>query len=142
LDFDLSALLVDFVIRAMRVVCRDTAFHSWHAFAITRALENQAYFFSLSFAGERWGSSISVPPWIDESRGPKWSPQILGQDEAVLVLRLDLSEVLCVHAFFVVLCHSPNVIAWYVYAFCEILSIGERAGAGWNINRRGSQAGI
>ena len=72
---------------------RDTAFHSWHAFATTRALENQVHFFSLSFAGERWGSSICVPPWIDEARGPKWSPQILGQEEAVLVLKLDQSEV-------------------------------------------------
>ena len=71
---------------------RDTAFHSWHAFATTRALENQVHFFSLSFAGERWGGSILAPPWLDSSRGAGWEPEVLGQEESVLLLRLDPAD--------------------------------------------------
>jgi predicted amidohydrolase len=45
---------------------RDPSFSSWHAFAITRALENQLYLLSLNRAGEHYGDSIYCPPWMDE----------------------------------------------------------------------------
>jgi len=45
---------------------RDQSFASWHAFAITRALENQLYLLSLNRAGEHYGDSIFCPPWMDE----------------------------------------------------------------------------
>jgi len=55
-------------------------------------LENQVHFFSLSFAGEKWGGSIVVPPWIDETRGENYSPQTLDQQEGTLCLKLDPAE--------------------------------------------------
>jgi predicted amidohydrolase len=45
---------------------RDESFASWHAFATTRAMENQLYLLSLNRAGEDYGDSIFCPPWIDE----------------------------------------------------------------------------
>lgn len=49
---------------------RDPSFHTWHAFAQTRAVENQVYFVSLNRAGVHFGSSIVCPPWIDSSHLP------------------------------------------------------------------------
>lgn len=45
---------------------RDPSFYSWHAFATTRAIENQVYFLSLNRAGDHFGHSRFCPPWIDE----------------------------------------------------------------------------
>lgn len=44
---------------------RDESFASWHAFATTRAMENQLYLLSLNRAGADYGDSIFCPPWID-----------------------------------------------------------------------------
>jgi len=49
---------------------RDSSFHSWHQFAITRALENQIYFVSLNRAGTHYGDSLFIPPWVDERQHP------------------------------------------------------------------------
>lgn len=49
---------------------RDTSFHTWHPFAVTRALENQVFFLSLNRAGENYGNSLFCPPWQDESTPP------------------------------------------------------------------------
>lgn len=49
---------------------RDPSYHTWHAFAQTRAVENQLYFVSLNRAGHHFGGSIICPPWIDEQRQP------------------------------------------------------------------------
>lgn len=49
---------------------RDSSFHTWHPFAITRALENQVYFLSLNRAGENYGNSLFCPPWQDEQTPP------------------------------------------------------------------------
>ncbi len=46
---------------------RDESFASWHAFATTRAMENQLYLLSLNRAGLDYGHSVFCPPWIDES---------------------------------------------------------------------------
>lgn len=50
---------------------RDRSFYSWHAFATTRAVENQLYFLSLNRAGEHFGHSVFCPPWIDEKNTPE-----------------------------------------------------------------------
>ena len=46
---------------------RDPSFDSWHAFVKTRAMENQIYVLSLNRAGEQFGNSVFMPPWVDES---------------------------------------------------------------------------
>lgn len=47
---------------------RDESFHSWHAFAETRAIENQVYLLSLNRAGANYGNSIFCLPWMDEEK--------------------------------------------------------------------------
>lgn len=49
---------------------RDPSFHTWHAFATTRALENQVFFLSLNRAGQDYGNSLFCYPWMDETSGP------------------------------------------------------------------------
>jgi nitrilase len=60
---------VDFVLNPVGFYI-DPTYPSWHYFVITRALENQAYFFSLNRAGEGHGNSIYCPPWIDYETKP------------------------------------------------------------------------
>ena len=45
---------------------RDESFDSWHAFARTRAIENQIYLLSLNRAGQQYGNSLFCLPWMDE----------------------------------------------------------------------------
>ena len=47
--------------------CRDETFHTWHAFATTRAVENQVYFASVNRAGTDFGESMLIEPWMDET---------------------------------------------------------------------------
>lgn len=49
---------------------RDESFHTWHPFAIARALENQVFFLSLNRAGETYGKSLFCLPWQDENTPP------------------------------------------------------------------------
>jgi nitrilase len=49
---------------------RDPSFHTWHAFAITRAVENQVFLLSLNRAGPDFGGSLFCYPWMDETLGP------------------------------------------------------------------------
>ena len=49
---------------------RDASFHTWHAFAIARALENQVFFLSLNRAGDTFGNSLFCLPWQDENTPP------------------------------------------------------------------------
>lgn len=60
---------VDFVLNPVGFYI-DPTYPSWHHFVITRALENQVYFFSLNRAGEGHGSSIYCPPRIDYETKP------------------------------------------------------------------------
>lgn len=46
---------------------RDESFASWHAFATTRAMENQLYLLSLNRAGQDYGNSLFCLPWMDEN---------------------------------------------------------------------------
>lgn len=47
--------------------CRDETFHTWPAFATTRAVENQVYFASVNRAGADFGESMLIEPWMDET---------------------------------------------------------------------------
>ncbi|OBY25323.1 carbon-nitrogen hydrolase family protein [Leisingera sp. JC1] len=49
---------------------RDESFHTWHPFAIARALENQVFFLSLNRAGTAYGKSLFCLPWQDENTLP------------------------------------------------------------------------
>jgi nitrilase len=49
---------------------RDESFHTWHMFAVTRALENQVFFLSLNRAGDTYGKSLFCLPWHDETNPP------------------------------------------------------------------------
>lgn len=50
---------------------RDPSFPTWHAFATTRAIENQMFVLSLNRAGQDYGSSLFCYPWMDETLGPQ-----------------------------------------------------------------------
>lgn len=49
---------------------RDPSFNSWHAFVKTRAMENQIYVLSLNRAGDYFGHSVFMPPWVDDTIQP------------------------------------------------------------------------
>ena len=65
---------------------RDPSFDSWHAFVKTRAMENQVYLISLNRAGEYFGNSVCMPPWVDENHLPTHFPDI---DEEFRLLSLN-----------------------------------------------------
>ncbi|MBX2823754.1 MAG: carbon-nitrogen hydrolase family protein [Gammaproteobacteria bacterium] len=48
---------------------RDESFASWHAFVVTRAMENQIYVVSLNRAGQQYGDSVVAPPWVEPDSG-------------------------------------------------------------------------
>lgn len=64
---------------------RDESFDSWHAFAVTRAMENQIYLLSLNRAGDDFGDSIFCPPWMDKD-SPKISFSSHDEDFRYLTL--------------------------------------------------------
>ena len=43
---------------------RDATFPCYHQFVTTRAVENGIYVMSVNHAGEDFGDSIAVPPWV------------------------------------------------------------------------------
>jgi nitrilase len=64
---------------------RDASFATWHAFATTRAMENQIYLLSLNRAGDVWGNSVLCLPWMDEDTPPERFSEH-GEDFRVLTL--------------------------------------------------------
>lgn len=69
---------------------RDPSFYSWHAFATTRAIENQIYFLSLNRAGDHFGHSVFCKPWVDENSPPETFDK---HAEQFKVLTLDKNEI-------------------------------------------------
>lgn len=69
---------------------RDESFHTWHPFAVTRALENQVYLLSLNRAGEYYGDSLFCCPWMDENRQPMAFPE---HSECLKTLTLNRREI-------------------------------------------------
>lgn len=49
---------------------RDESFHTWHSFAITRAIENQVFLLSLNRSGANYGKSLFCDPWMDQKTPP------------------------------------------------------------------------
>lgn len=68
---------------------KDGSYPSWHQFAITRALENQVYLVSTNFAGNDWGGSITVPPWVDDDS----KPNFLEDSEKILLQKINPSDI-------------------------------------------------
>lgn len=64
---------------------RDESFHSWHAFVVARAMENQVYVLSLNRAGEDFGQSLFCSPWVDEEM-----PAVTFPETAESLLSLDV----------------------------------------------------
>lgn len=60
---------------------RDFSFHTWKSFRETRAVENSVYFCSVNYAGDKWGESSFVEPWVDKEH----EPNALGCEVSVLV---------------------------------------------------------
>ena len=65
---------------------RDESFHTWHPFAITRALENQVFLLSLNRAGQTYGKSLFCLPWQDEHTTPL---EFAETDEDFRIITLD-----------------------------------------------------
>ncbi|EOD16368.1 hypothetical protein EMIHUDRAFT_210750 [Emiliania huxleyi CCMP1516] len=68
---------------------RDATFPMYHQqFVATRAVENGVYLLSVSYAGERFGSSVACPPWIGDVPGlaAPLAAASLGTAEGVLPL--------------------------------------------------------
>lgn len=70
---------------------RDESFASWHAFATTRALENQVFFLSLNRAGAKYGNSLFCWPWMDETRTPVCFPK---HDESLCHIDIDRKQLM------------------------------------------------
>jgi nitrilase len=60
---------------------RDISFRTWRSFRETRAVENSVYFVAVNYAGENYGESSFVPPWVDENH----EPIMAGKEEQCLV---------------------------------------------------------
>lgn len=60
---------------------RDVSFRTWRSFRETRAVENSVYFVGVNYAGEYYGETSFVGPWVDEDH----EPATLGAEEGVLV---------------------------------------------------------
>lgn len=69
---------------------RDPSFDSWHAFVKTRAMENQIYMASLNRAGENFGHSVFMPPWVDENNPPVFFAE---HNEQFKMLRLNKTTI-------------------------------------------------
>jgi predicted amidohydrolase len=73
---------------------RDVSFRTWKSFRETRAVENSVYFIGVNYAGEAFGETSVVPPWVDESH----EPHVLGTDEGFLLAKIQRSELDLVRA--------------------------------------------
>jgi len=60
---------------------RDISFRTWKSFRETRAVENSVYFVAVNYAGEYYGDTAFVRPWVDENN----EPEVLGTEEGFLV---------------------------------------------------------
>jgi len=63
---------------------RDISFRTWKSFRETRAVENGVYFLGVNYAGDNFGDTTIVPPWVDEH----YEPQSLGTEDGYLVAKL------------------------------------------------------
>ncbi|WP_138473096.1 carbon-nitrogen hydrolase family protein [Poseidonocella sp. HB161398] len=78
---------------------RDLSFHTWHDFAVARALENQCYLLSLNRAGEAYGNSVFCRPWHDETVLPRVFSQSREEFRLLELTRAELDEVRETYSF-------------------------------------------
>ena len=71
---------VDLIIQPS-AFARDQSFRTWRSFRETRAVESGVYWLGVNYAGDEFGESSFVEPWVDEGH----EPLVLGSDAAVLV---------------------------------------------------------
>jgi len=64
---------------------RDKSFRTWKSFRETRAVENGVYWMGVNYAGEDYGETSVVPPWVDEEH----EPVLLGTEESFLIGRIE-----------------------------------------------------
>jgi nitrilase len=65
---------------------RDPSFPTWHAFAMTRAIENQVFLLSLNRAGQDYGNSLFCYPWMDKNIGAQ---DFAEHDEEIRYIKID-----------------------------------------------------
>lgn len=75
---------------------RDISFRTWNSFRETRAVENSLYFVAVNYAGEYYGNSAILEPWVDENH----EPDTLGTEEGVLVKHISKEVLKKVRASF------------------------------------------
>jgi predicted amidohydrolase len=70
---------------------RDATFPCYHQFVTTRAVENGVYMLSVNYAGDEFGASIAVPPWIGPVPGleSELASTSLETEEGVLPLTVE-----------------------------------------------------
>lgn len=66
---------------------RDVSFPSWKSFRETRAVENSVYFLGVNYAGQDYGETTLVPPWVDETH----LPESLEREEGWMTCRIQRS---------------------------------------------------
>ena len=64
---------------------RDCSFWTWKSFCETRAVENSVYFCGVNYAGDYYGQTCLVPPWVDQEH----EALVLGTEEGFLLGTLD-----------------------------------------------------
>ena len=62
---------------------RDVSFPTWKSFRETRAVENSIYFVAVNYAGDDYGETTFVKPWVDDT--PEFQPQSLSCQEGFLL---------------------------------------------------------
>jgi predicted amidohydrolase len=67
---------------------RDCSFRTWVSFRESRAVENSVYWIGVNYAGENFGETSVVPPWVDNEH----EPQTLGTSEGHLMGRIERSR--------------------------------------------------
>ena len=60
---------------------RDISLRTRKSFRETRAVENSVYFVGINYAGDNFGNTAFVEPWVDENN----EPDVPGTDEGAII---------------------------------------------------------
>jgi predicted amidohydrolase len=77
--------LVDVLLQPAAFSRDDSSFRTWKSFRETRAVENSVYFVGVNYAGESYGETSFVPPWVDDEH----VPLVLRKKEAYLMGKVE-----------------------------------------------------
>jgi len=71
---------------------RDVSFVTWKSFRETRAVENSVYFVGVNYAGDKYGDTTCVPPWVDDDpSNPQSKTKSLKCEEGWLLCHIERS---------------------------------------------------